>query len=167
MAGWTEIESTTLGSAASSISFTTGLADYKFFRLTAYIQNDANAKQVYVRFNNDSGSNYSYQNIRGTGTTVDGARATGQAQILPAPTSNLAASEQASYSLIIAKPAAGVKAQVVSRAGNNAGVGANVILELVGGEWNNTADAISRIDVLASSNNFAAGTSILLEGLAF
>ena len=163
---WEEIASTTLGSAAASVSFTTGLSGYAFYRLTIYIVNDANAKQVYLRLNNDSGVNYSYQNIRGTGSTIDGAQATGQTQLLLAPTNNLAASIHASYGVLISKPAAGVKAQVVSRAGNNAGVGANVILELVGGEWNNTADAISRIDVLASANNFEAGTSILLEGLA-
>ena len=160
MAGWTEIESTTLASAAASVSFTTGLSGYKFFRLTIYIVNDANSKQVYLRFNNDSGSNYTWQRITGSSTSVTGNRATGEAQIAIQQT--MAASQSNSYQCLISKPAAGVKAQVTVQAGQDT----SPVLILVGGEWDNTADLISRIDVLASSNNFAAGTSLLLEGLA-
>jgi hypothetical protein len=64
--------------------------------------------------------------------------------------------------MLIAKPAAGLKAQWL----NHAGFRADPNLLLHGGEWNNTADAISEISVVASAGNFAAGTSILLEGLS-
>ena len=158
---WQLIESTTLASPAASVSFTTGLTAYKFFRLTAYIANDANAKDVLLRFNNDSGTNYATQTIDAASTTVAGARATGATSNALTIT-DLAASEEGSIGLLIAKPASGVKAQVTALNGVNA----SPSLLLAGGEWNNTADLINRIDVLASSNNFAAGTSLLLEGLA-
>ena len=164
MAGWTEIDSTTLSVAAASVTFSSGLSGYKFFRLTAYIVNDANAKQVYLRLNNDSGLNYSYQNVRANNTTVSGARATGQTQLLVG-VNNIDANSGWSSTVLISKPAAGVKGQVVSQVGYDAPV--SVGMQLIGGEWNNVADLISRIDVIASSNNFAAGTSLTLEGLSF
>jgi hypothetical protein len=159
---WTEIETQTLTTTAASVVFSTGLSGYKFFRLTIYIVNDANSKDVLLRLNNDSGTNYAYQTILGNGGTIIGGRATGQTSssltIL-----DLGVSQAGSVSVLIAKPAAGVKAQVLSQSGVNT----SPSLLLAGDEWDNTADLISRIDVIASSNNFAAGTSILLEGLEF
>jgi len=163
MAGWTEIESTTLASPAASVSFTTGLGGYAFFRLTAYIVNDANAKTILLRFNNDSGMNYSRQTISALSTTVEGARETSQASV-GLVYGSLAASEQASFGLLVAKPSASVKAQVTALTGYDHSTG--ISLALNGGEWNNTSNLISAIALLPSSGNFDTGSSFLLEGLA-
>lgn len=158
---WEFIEETTLESAAASVSFTSGLTAYKFFRLTVYILNDTTSKSVYVRLNNDSGSNYTAQEVRGNSTTVSGSRATAAQFTISGP--GLATGQSASMGLLVTKPSASMKAQMTVLAGMQP----SPVLSLYGGEWNNTADALSRIDVLASAGNFAAGTSILLEGLAF
>ena len=155
---WQHVETQVLASPAASVSFT-GLVPSPFFRLTAYIQNDANVKAVFIRFNNDSAGNYVRQQISASSTSVAGTRDTAQTQIQPDLSPALAASQASSFGFIFAKPSAGVKAQAVGQMGFNA----SPVLALTGGEWNNTADLISRIDVLASSNNFAAGTSIRLD----
>ena len=160
---WTEIESITLGSPAASVTFSSGLTAYKFFRLTVYILNDANAKNIQVRFNNDSGSNYTRQAVSAASTGVSGERPAATTSVEINTGNNITASETASVQVLVAKPAAGVKGQVVYSHGYNA----SPSLILGGAEWNNTADLISRIDVIALSNTFAAGTSILLEGLSF
>jgi len=160
---WTEIETQTLTTTAASVVFSTGLTGYKFFRLTGYWVSDASAGAVDIRLNNDSGANYAYQRIQAASTTVSGSRATGQTaqRLTPAFPDG---SSFNSFSALIAKPAAGVKAQATAHVGFTQ---TSVAMELEGAEWNNTADLITRIDVIALSNNFAAGTSILLEGLSF
>jgi len=159
---WQLIESTTLASPAASVSFSTGLSGYKFFRLTYYAIHTASSL-LYVRLNNDSGSNYSAQQIAGDSTSVFGARVTSQAQW--APYSVSAIGGKMTGVLNIAKPAAGVKAQLVTQ--QSANLAAAIKVDLTGGEWNNTADLISRIDLLPSSGNFDTGSSFLLEGLSF
>lgn len=155
------IETTVLASPAASVSFTSGLTAYKFFRLTGYIQNDANAKTVLIRFNNDSGSNYTNQRVSADSTTVAGERhATSGVNIVRGFT--IAANEEASFTAIVAKPTAGVKGQLTVQTGLNA----SPVLVLTGSEWNNTADLISRIDVVALADNVASGTSIALFGVA-
>jgi len=159
---WEQIEAITLDGAAASVSFASGLTAYQFFRLTAYILNDANAKDVLLRINNDSGPNYATQTIEAVASSIVGARVTGQTSNA-LTVINFDANRTGSFGLLIAKPAAGVKGQVLALNGINT----SNLLVLAGGEWSNTADLINRIDVIASSNNFAAGTSILLEGLSF
>ena len=123
--------------------------------------NDGNAKSVTVRLNGDSGTNYDYQHVSANSTTVNGQRVTGTTSAVLNFLS-LQASEEMSATALIAKPSASVPAQSVSLAGNDA----SPDLSLIGGEWNNTADAISSISIQGSSGNLAAGTSVLLEGLA-
>lgn len=162
---WEEIETVTLGSAAASVSFTTGLTAYKFFRLTVFIKNDANAKTASIRLNNDGGTTYARQYLAAQSTTVLGARSTGQTSaLLNVVGGDIDANSYLSASVLIAKPSASVKGQLTIHSGYDPA--ALMTMELWGVEWNNTADLISRIDVIASSNNFAAGTSVLLEGLA-
>jgi len=159
---WERIGYEVLGSAAASISISVP-TPYDFYRITAYIVNDANAvKYLLLRFNGDSGANYATQNVAANGGTVSGIRNTGDTKVQLTNTASIAASQTASVSAIIAKPAAGVKGQVISQAGYNA----TVIYEAAGGEWNNTAAEITSVALVASSNNFAAGSSFLLEGLA-
>lgn len=162
---WVRIDSTTLESAAASVTFSSGLSGYKFFRLTAYVANDGSGKNIGLRLNGDSGSNYALQRITANSTTVAGARQTSMAHIEMYTGNQVAASNYASYSVLIAKPSASVPAQVVSAQGSNA----LPDLGLVGGQWGNTAASITSIEVMVSggSGNFAAGSSFLLEGLAF
>ena len=157
---WQEIGSTTLSAAAPSVTFSSGLSGYKFFRLTIYIVNDANSGQATVTLNGASTA-YAEQRVQVASTTVIGSRS---APAYLVATDGIGANHRGNISLLIAKPAAGVKAQGILQSGQGDTTAIN--LNLNGGEWDNTADLISSITINKSSGNFAAGTSILLEGLA-
>lgn len=160
---WTLIESQTLGSAASSVTFSSGLSSYKFFRLSGYVVNDTSAKTASLRLNGDSGANYARQSVSAISTTVAGARETGQPSI-GLGYGSIAASGAATIAAIIAKPSSATKAQVVEEMGYEFSSG--VALVLNGGEWNDTSNLISSIALAPSAGSFATGTSFLLEGLA-
>ena len=160
MAGWTEIDSITLGSPAAAVTFSSGLTAYKFFRLTVYAGASGGASNVLLRFNAET-TNYTSQEVTATGTTVAGARVTDAG--IEINGLSMAQDNWGSYSVIIARPSTGVKPQVIANGGNDA----SPELGLIGAEWDNTADTISSISLVPSANSFAAGTSILLEGLAF
>lgn len=159
---WELVEYQVLGSAASTVTFSSGLSGYGFFRLTGYVVNDANAKSIYLRFNSDATNEYKYQYASADSTTVAGARATGQAQIDIDGDMTLAVSNNGSFNAIVAKPSASVVGQAISQAGLDSAPE----LALVGAEWDETAAALTQIVLLSSSGNFATGTSVLLEGLS-
>lgn len=158
---WVRIDSTTLESAAASVSINVPTT-YDFLRATVYVANDGSSKTVYLRLNNDTGNNFGQQYLMASNTTVSGSRSLSN-NIIGLNGTSLAANEEASFQILIAKPAAGVKAQVIVLSGVNA----SPALAAIGAEWNNTADEITSVQILSSGGNLAAGTSILLEGLAF
>ena len=160
---WELIESQTLGSAASSVTFSSGLSGYKFFRLSGCVVKDASAADVLISLNGDTtNADYSRQDVTASSTSVSGARDTGASIVARRlSTGGLGVSEAGSYVALIAKPSASKKAQIVAQNGERA----TVTLGITGTEWSNTSDSVSSLAVLASSGSFAAGTSFLLEGL--
>lgn len=156
---WPVIGSITLGSAASSVSFTGIDTTYRMFRVTAYIVKDGTQGTVRLRFNNDSGSNYDRQNLRGSSTTVSAARTSGDTHI---DTNTIAANEAGTVCFVIAKQLATTAAMVVADV-TLPTTGPALTTERLAGRWNNTADLISRIDLLPNNGNFAAGTTVVLE----
>jgi len=162
---WDVIDSTTLGSAAASVSFASIDSKYKLFRVTAYIVKDATASTVAMRLNGDTGSNYDRQHLIGNSTTVSASRGTGQDRMYLA-TNTLAASSVATFSITIGKQIAGSAAMALADSVLFAAPGISALLEeRAAFRWSNTADLISRIDLISSSGNFAAGTVVVLEGV--
>ena len=158
---WDVIDSSTLASPAASVSFTGIDSKYKLFRVTAYIVNDGSAKNVLLRLNNDSGSNYSEQRLLGSSTSVVAIRNASQTSI-PATYTQLAASESATIEIVIGKQLASAAAMALISTVRG---GASISKDNIAGIWANTADLISRIDLVASVGNFAAGTVVVLEGV--
>jgi hypothetical protein len=69
------IATTTLGSSASSITFSSIPATYTDLRLVVVAQYSSE-NNLYIRFNNDSGTNYSGTAINGNGSTAASFRET-------------------------------------------------------------------------------------------
>ena len=67
------IATTTLGSAAASITFSSIPATYTDLRLV-FVGTTTTGGSGYCRFNSDSGSNYSATYLRGDGSTASSAR---------------------------------------------------------------------------------------------
>lgn len=158
------IARTQLTGAAASVSFATGLSGFTKFFLLCYIANDANAKVVYLRFNNDSGANYAQQMVYAEGTTVGGYRHTGATQLqVDGVGTTIAANKAAVIVVEVSKPVAGEVARATLRMASDSNV-VGVSLASVAGEWTNTADLINRIDILTNANNITTGTRIVLWG---
>jgi len=77
-----QIATTTLGSAQSSITFSSIPQDYTHLQIRgiARSSNATDGDYFYVQFNSDTGNNYTYHLLNGTGdTTPNSAAATAQA----------------------------------------------------------------------------------------
>ena len=156
------IARTQLTGTAASVSFATGLSGFQKFFLVCYGIGDGSSHRQLLRINNDSGANYAYQGLSADGATVAGARTTGATSINLHEWYPVKASSVGMTVIEISKPVAGEVARVTARAGGDPAAG--IAFEATAAEWTNTADVISRIDILNNTANFAAGTRILLYG---
>lgn len=158
------IATTALSGAAASITFSGIDTTYRFFEIVLWGLNDANVGGCGVQLNADNGANYAEENIYGNGGTLGSARRTGINSLnnLLGQEMSIDASVVFSAHITIGKPlatgyAAGeFIASVIS--------GAALWLQASGLSWANTADLISSIAIVKSSNNFAIGTRASLGG---
>ena len=78
-ATYEKIATTTLSSAAATVTFSSISGAYTDLVLvTDNIFNTSNLAAAYLRFNSDTGTNYSYQSIQGTGTVANAERGSSQ-----------------------------------------------------------------------------------------
>jgi hypothetical protein len=154
------IATTTLGSAAASITFSSIAATYTDLRLVLVAITSGGTNRI--RFNSDSGTNYSRTKITGDGTTADSARST----------SSLLISFGANANPVSTIPYLNT-VDVFSYAGpTNKTVLWNQELSLNGsgeiskgvGLWRNTS-AITAIELTNSGGNFLTGTTATLYGI--
>lgn len=162
------IATTTLGSAASSITFSSIPSTYTDLRLVVFARSDAAAtnRRLQLNFNNDSGTNYSYTYLDGDGASASSANATSGTTI-DLPSSTFGASATAnlfSFSTFDVFSYAGstYKTLLMTNATDRNG-GGNV--DVLVGLWRSTS-AINRIDLTVSTGaNFVANTSATLYGI--
>lgn len=152
----------TLAAPAASFSFTSIDPAFLTFEIVAWLLRDANAAYAAVRLNNDSGANYLWQSMN-SNTTVGALTASNDtaATYLRLSDFQPAASSISSHHVILSKPAAGTRAQGMAI---SSGFSTDVQSSQMGFDWNNTADLISRIDIISVTNNFAAGSRVALGG---
>lgn len=156
---WRKIGSQRLAAPASSITFSGIDTSYRMFRLTVFIVKDGTASSVLLRLNNDTGSNYVRQRLTGNDSAVAAARA---ASFFLSGISTVAAGGTFTASVTIAKQLATAPAMLVGRMAYMSSAPGEQ-LQALGGQWNNTADLISQIDLDCPVGNFAAGTVVVLE----
>jgi len=158
------IATTTLGSAASSITFSTIPGTYTDLVLTlVYLRDTSGSAYPIMRFNSDTGSNYSGTRLTGDGSSAASARQTNQTSI----------SIDGEYGSSTTVPGLGI-VHIFSYAGStNKTVLGETSMDKNGSGgvirrvslWRNTA-AITSITILeAVSGNFAAGTTATLYGI--
>lgn len=150
-----------LSGAAASVSFQFQPV-YRAVMVSGYIHKDGTANTAYLTFNGDTGANYSRQTIEVDGAGNNAQRVTGASNYL-LYWSAIAASMEAHFEALVTKTTAAAKAQVV-HIGDFDRAGPTICIELSGGEWSNTADLLSRIDIGATTGNFAAASSFTLWG---
>lgn len=163
---WQEIYSNTLSGAATSVTISslTGNTDVIYRLRVRLISGYAGASNVTVRPNNDSGTNYGYQRIKGETTNAVSDRATNATSLFRVGTT--AASADVSFSeMIIFAKSGYVRTALASENGYTVTttVGSVTVWD---SSWNNTADEITSLVILSSqTNGLGIGTEIVLERL--
>jgi hypothetical protein len=155
-----KIASTTLGSAAASISFTSIASSWTDLRIV-YVGAGTWTDYPCVRFNSDSTSNYSWTYVSGNGSAAQSGRFNSQTEFYP----NVGAvsPELITYD-IFSYAGSTYKTMLWNEVADKNGSG--VVSPKVG-LWRSTS-AITRIDILGlygTSNLLDAGTTATLYGI--
>lgn len=155
------IETTTLASAASSVTFTSITQDYRDLVLVVNNIGTASSGQAIVRFNSDSGSNYPFVFMRGNGSDAESFDGTGDSFIGPVQKiEDEGGSGNSGIFQIMDYSATDKHTSVLSRINNFDNVRA------FANRYASTS-AITNIEVLVNfGSDFAAGSTFSLYGIA-
>ncbi len=157
---WELISSTTVLVAASQVDITglDGDVDELYALYVIGEKTAGGANNYAVRFNGDSGTNYDSQALSAIGVTVSSFRTTGENQVGISPASAIAG-RQGSETIIFAK--SGGNRHIVARDGGPSGGGISIRLQA--GQWLNTVDNITEMNIIATNpSDLAVGSQIFL-----
>lgn len=154
------IATTTLGSAASSITFSSIAGTYTDLRLAVYgIASSGSFLSPGCRFNSDTGSNYSYTSISGDGSAAASLRTTSGTNIGFNTQYSITSSIGGFLTADVFSYAGSTYKTVLTTASvDQNGAGA---VERIVGLWRNTA----AITTLTLNGSFGSGTTATLYGI--
>ena len=157
---YTPIATNTLGSAAASVTFSSIPATYTDLVLVAVQGNNQNTDyDVYIRFNSDSGSNYSRTNLSGNGTSAASARTSNNTEIRIGPSLNNTVTSMVTLNVMNYSNTTTNKTSLL-RSGHASGY---TIAEVA--LWRNTAAITSIEFTLQGGFSFVAGSTFTLYGV--
>ena len=152
---YTPIATTTLGSAQATVTFSSIASTYT--DLIIVFSGAPTANDFFsIRFNNDSGSNYSLTDLYGTGSAAYSSRQTNQTKI-----SRNECVGQSNAIIQINNYSNTTTYKTTLSRSNSATDAAFAVVGL----WRSTA-AINRVDLIHDGSTFAAGNTFTLYGLA-
>jgi hypothetical protein len=158
---YTKIASTTLGSAAASVTFSSIAATYTDLVLVVNGTISTNSWDLYVRFNGDTGSNYSVTRLWGNGTSPGSNRLSNDNLIQTTYYGSLG-TEQSNQILNVMNYSNTTTYKTMLVRANRAGQGVDASVGL----WRNTAAINSLTLLLFSGGQFATGSTFNLYGIA-
>jgi hypothetical protein len=153
---YTPIATTTLGSAAATVTFSSIPGTYTDLILVADTVNASGADNFLLNFNSDTGSNYSVTRLNGNGTSASSSRGTNQTIL---QCGEVYSTRSTTIVQILNYSNSTTYKTTLTRQ-NNAGAGVNANVNL----WRSTA-AITTILISTSSYNFSAGSQFTLYGI--
>lgn len=162
---YTPLARTTLTSSASTVTFSSISSAYTDLVLviTGRSTRAATDDSLYLQFNSDTATNYSYTELAGNGTAASSGRASTQTQIRPA--TNFDAASQASNTftpiIINIQNYANTTTYKTTLSRNN--MTAKEVSTVVG-LWRSTA-AVSTILLKCAVGNLEAGSTFTLYGI--
>jgi len=161
----TKISSVTVGSGgSSSISFTSILQTFTDLHLVISTRASAASDSIGLRFNSDTGSNYTYRYLLGNGTTASSGNGTTTSTLGGRqPESTFTANTFGSVSFYIPNYTGATYKSVSTDAvsENNA---TTAMAQLTASIWSNTA-AITSITIIPGSGNFVEYSTATLYGV--
>jgi len=165
---YTPIATQTLGSDASTVTFSSISGSYTDLILVINTRSSSTAAsdtKLYVQFNGDTATNYSYTFLVGNGTSASSSRGSSQNQIYAADVSATGGSSYAGLSTVT------LQIQNYSNTTTYKTMlyrvaSANVFVEAVVGLWRSTAAITSIVLDLESTPQFITGSTFTLYGIA-
>jgi hypothetical protein len=157
-----KIQSTTLGSAASSITFSSIAATYTDLRVVL-VATGSVSNYAKINFNSDTATNYSFTTIYGDGTTAYSTRDTSNTLIwLNGGWLQNSTTIPSLYTIDIFSYAGSTYKTCLTTASNDRN-GSGIVSRVVG--LYRSTSAITTIDLGVNSGNYAAGTTATLYGI--
>jgi hypothetical protein len=158
---YTPIATTTLGSAAASYTFSSIPSTYTDLIIVAQIKGTSTSNYLNVRFNGDTGTNYSRTTLSGNGSSASSERRSNRTWIETDYNEVIENNFNYINTLHIMNYANTTTNKTMLNRANNAatGVGATV------GLWRSTA-AINSVSLVANNNSFEIGSTFTLYGIA-
>jgi len=155
------IATTTLGSAASNITFTSVSQAYTDIVAIVYVPSNSINDDLYMQFNSDTAGNYSNTTLRGNGTAASSTRGsnTTGARFSDMSSPQTTTSNTSIINIMNYTNTTTYKS-IVSR-GNNAATGVEAFASI----WRATPTAINAIKFYPASGNMDTGTIITLYGI--
>ena len=158
---YTLIDSVTLGSSASSVTFSSISQDYRDLVLVVeYSATTATVTVPLVRFNGDSGTNYNRVLMYGNGTSSFSVANAGLNHVSVSYDSGAISSTKTMFVLQVMDYSATDKHKTTLSRSNNTARS----VEAMANRWANT-NAITSISLTASTPNFASGSTFFLYGI--
>jgi hypothetical protein len=156
------IATQTLGSATATVTFSSIPSTYTDLVLVTSSKKDtATAANEAIRFNSDTGSNYSYTLLEGTGSAAASGRATNSTSIALDDAALVDTSNFRPAIVSIQNYSNSTTNKTILSRANNASRGVDAIVGL----WRNTAAITSVSVILQGGSNFAAGSTFTLYGI--
>ena len=155
------IATTTLGSAAASITFSGISGSYTDIVLSLTISTTGGAGCL-LRFNSDSGSNYSVTYLRGNGSATESGRYSSWDNIPAIGTFGLSSTIPSFFRCDFFNYSGSTNKTVLVEASTDFNGSGSVIRNV--GLWRNTS-AITSISIIAGAGNISAGTTATLYGI--
>jgi hypothetical protein len=152
------IETTTLDTAASSVTFSSITQDYRDLVLVVDGKQTNTDASGLARFNGDSGSNYPQVGANGNGNSFASFTVTGTGSLAVRPGGYVSISQIMDYS-------ATDKHKTVLARTNGTTTGADGVVEMRAIRWENTA-AITQIDIVSDTQDFQTGATFSLYGIS-
>ena len=158
---YTALANITLGSSASSVTFSSIPATYRDLVLIESFQHTTTGSQSLMKFG-DTSTNYSMVTMRGDGSAANSAAFSGEASLgtTPGNTNNTANVQLTCVRQIMDYSATDKHKTILQRFNDTS---QHTIA--VAGRWANTS-AITTIALSNLSGNYAAGSSFALYGIA-
>jgi archaellum component FlaF (FlaF/FlaG flagellin family) len=156
------IATTTLGSAASSITFSSIPGTYTDLRLTLVATSVGTSDyNIQITFNSDTGTNYSKTSLQGNGTAASSSANTNVSYLYPMEGEGVTTTPSF-YALDIFSYAGSTNKSCLIEQNIDLNGSGRVFRSV--GLWRSTS-AITTISLLLSGSNFATGTRATLYGI--
>lgn len=137
---------------------------YDTFRITiCWLNSSSSSRDIWLRFNNDTGSNYATESTYFTSSTITAARESGQSKIRLNIGQTVMTSSTNHYTITVSKPTTGMPASInFDGKINNT---SSVVKMFGSADWNNTSAKIDRIKIQDEDGTgiFDTGSFYILE----